>query len=201
MIGQFFIDTVNDPVNNTIVWCTVSENEQNKCEAFSRVVEREKFLFENNYMFVRCKQAFSKEECMTILDQESTAITTMDAGEVFLAGRYHSAIPIMQEIYDNNINYQYAVAVIKDGTLSDVQTLHDLRGKKACFAGVGTLAGWAIPINTVSIYIMALLFPYGVTIFFTFVFFLLLVCLIYTHTHTHTHLFSSYPITSYPLIL
>lgn len=49
---------------------------------------------------------------------------------------------------DNRKSY-YAVAVIKKNTLPGVHTLHDLRGKKACFAGVGTLAGWVIPVYKV----------------------------------------------------
>lgn len=87
---------------------------------------------------------------MSMLDHEQAQITTLDAGEVFIAGRYHSLIPIMQEIYESGVNYQYAVAVIKKGSLPDVQSLYDLRGKKGCFAGVGTLAGWVVPINSVS---------------------------------------------------
>lgn len=136
--------------NNTLTWCTVSEGEQNKCEAFSRAVDREIGSFGINYFSMHCKHAFNKEECMAMLDREIAQITTLDAGEVFIAGRYHSLIPIMQEVYQSGVNYQYAVAVIKKGSLSDVQSLHNLRGKKACFAGVGTLSGWVIPINTVS---------------------------------------------------
>ncbi|KAG5343730.1 TRFM protein, partial [Acromyrmex charruanus] len=85
---------------------------------------------------------------MSMLDREKAQITTLDAGEVFIAGRYHSLVPIMQEIYESGVNYQYAVAVIKKGSLPDVQSLSDLRGKRGCFAGVGTLAGWVIPINS-----------------------------------------------------
>ncbi|XP_011142165.1 melanotransferrin [Harpegnathos saltator] len=145
----FMLHQINgEYYNNTIVWCTVSEAEQNKCEAFSKAVEREKSFFNYDYMIVQCKQAFNKDECMTMLDYENAHITTLDAGEVFTGGRYHSLIPIMQETYENGVKHQYAVAVIKDGSLPDVQYLHDLRGKKACFAGVGTLAGWVIPINT-----------------------------------------------------
>ena len=102
-------------------------------------------------MSIKCKRAFNKEECMTLLDQEKAHLTTLDAGEVFIGGRYHSLVPIMQEIYDGDVNYQYAVAVIKKNNLTDVQRLSDLRGKRACFAGVGTLAGWVTPIYTVSI--------------------------------------------------
>ncbi|XP_032675278.1 melanotransferrin isoform X1 [Odontomachus brunneus] len=137
----------NKQVNTTATWCTTSKSEQDKCEAFSRAVEREKYAF-NKLLLIHCKQAFNKEECITLLEHDEAHITTLDAGEVFLAGRYHSLIPIMQEIYEGDINYQYAVAVIKSDSLLDVQSLHDLRGKKACFAGVGTLASWVIPINT-----------------------------------------------------
>lgn len=49
---------------------------------------------------------------------------------------------------DGSTEY-YAVALIKKNTLSDVYNLGHLKGKKACFAGVGTQAGWNIPVNTV----------------------------------------------------
>lgn len=134
-------------LNNTVTWCTISEAEQNKCNAFARAIDREIAFFEHSYFSLQCKQAFNKEECMTMLDQEKAQITTLDAGEIFIAGRYHSLIPFMQEIYESGVNYQYAVAVLKKGSLPDVQSLHDLRGKKACFAGLGMLAGWVMPIH------------------------------------------------------
>lgn len=75
---------------------------------------------------------------------------SLDAGEVFVAGRYNSLIPIMQEAFDGGFSNYYAVAVVKKDTLSDVTTIRDLRGKKACFSEVGSQAGWTIPIHTVS---------------------------------------------------
>ncbi|OAD60207.1 Melanotransferrin [Eufriesea mexicana] len=128
-------------LDNTVTWCTISEAEQDKCNAFARAVDREIAFFDYNYISVQCKQASNKEECMALLDEEKAQITTLDAGEIFIAGRYHSLIPFMQELYENGEHYQHAVAVIKKGSLSDVQNLHDLRGKKACFAGLGMLAG------------------------------------------------------------
>lgn len=56
-------------------------------------------------------------------------------------------------MYGRNETYQYAVAVVKKGDLPAVRPgegLHGLRGAKACFPRVGTLAGWVIPIYTVS---------------------------------------------------
>ena len=46
-------------------------------------------------------------------------------------------------MYEDNRDYYHAVAVIKRGSLTfedgkPVRTLSDLRGKHACFAGVGT---------------------------------------------------------------
>ena len=137
-------------LNNTAIWCITSEGEQRKCEAFSSAVDREISNFRNYYISIKCLRAFNKEECMALLDKEKAHMTSLDAGDVFVGGRYHSLVPIMQEIYENNVNYQYAVAVIKKNSLSEVQHIRDLRGKKACFAGVGTLAGWVTPIYTVS---------------------------------------------------
>ena len=135
-------------LNHTVTWCTISEPEQDKCNAFAKAVDREIAFFDYSYISLQCKQASNKEECMTMLDREEAQITTLDAGEIFIGGRYHSLIPIMQEIYESGVNYQYTVAVIKKGSLPDVQSLHDLRGKKACFSGLGMLAGWIIPIYT-----------------------------------------------------
>lgn len=87
---------------------------------------------------------------MTLLDEEKVHLTTLDAGEVFVGGRYHSLIPIMQEVYEGGFRNFYAVAVIKKNTLKGVSSLRDLRGTRACFSNVGSLAGWVQPIYMVS---------------------------------------------------
>lgn len=99
-------------------------------------------------------EASDKDECMTWLDEEKVHITTLDAGDVFIGGRYHSLIPIMQEVYEGGLQNYYSVAVIKRDTLQDVTNLRDLRGKRACFSSVGSLAGWVKPIHIVSIRII-----------------------------------------------
>lgn len=73
---------------------------------------------------------------------------SLDAGEVFIAGRYFSLIPIMHETTEGGLSEYFAVAVVKKNTLQDVHSLRDLRNKKACFAYVGSQAGWNIPIYT-----------------------------------------------------
>lgn len=91
---------------------------------------------------------------MEWLDAEKATLTSLDAGEVFVGGRYYSLIPIAQEISEGGFNYQYAVAVVKRRTLNDVHSLRDLRGKRGCFAGVGIMAGWIVPIYTVRILVI-----------------------------------------------
>lgn len=87
---------------------------------------------------------------MELLDDEKVTLTTLDAGEVFVGGRLHSLVPISQEITETGARHYYAVAVVKRDTLQDTRRLSGLRGKKACFAGAGTMAGWVVPIYTVS---------------------------------------------------
>lgn len=138
----------SDNRTEKIVWCTVSNEEQRKCQNFAMAIERDKIRVGYDHFQLNCHQAFNKDECMVLLDEEKVTLTSLDAGEVFVGGRYHSLIPISQEIAEGNINYHYAVAVVRINTLTDVNHLRGLRGKKACFAGVGTMAGWVIPVHT-----------------------------------------------------
>ncbi|RZC33632.1 melanotransferrin, partial [Asbolus verrucosus] len=131
-----------------IIWCTISIQEQHKCNNFAMANERDKIRVGSDYFKIECIQAFNKDECMSLLDEEKATITTLDAGEVFIGGRFNSLVPIAQEVLDDGSRYYYAVAAIKKGTLSHVQSLHDLRGVQACFAGVETFAGWVVPIYT-----------------------------------------------------
>ncbi|KAF2898323.1 hypothetical protein ILUMI_07848 [Ignelater luminosus] len=137
-------------VKEKIIWCTVSVEEQQKCLNFAMAVERDRIRVGYDYFEVECKQAFNKDECMMLLDEEKVSLTSLDAGQVFVGGRYHSLVPIAQQVADGNMKHYYAVAVVKAGAdnMRDVHNIRQLRGKRACFAGVGTMAGWVIPIYT-----------------------------------------------------
>ena len=78
---------------------------------------------------------------MQYLDKSEADVTMLDPGNVFVGGRYHSLLPIMQEVYTNNQAFYFSVAVVKKFTLPEVQTIAQLRGKKACFPGVGIHGG------------------------------------------------------------
>ena len=53
----------------------------------------------------------------------------------------------MKEVYEGRKDYYHSVAVIKKNTLLEVDRLHKLRGAKACFPKVGSLAGWTMPVH------------------------------------------------------
>lgn len=135
-----------------IVLCTTSPQEQSKCKNLAHAVERDKIKIQHEYYQLKCMQATDKEECMTWLDEERVHITTLDAGDVFIGGRYHSLIPIMQEVYEGGFKHYYSVAVVKKDTLQDVRSVKHLRGRRACFSSVGSLAGWVKPIHIVRIF-------------------------------------------------
>jgi ABC-type phosphate/phosphonate transport system substrate-binding protein len=115
----------------------------------NRVQTSQLFLTSKSLEITAGLQASNKDECMSLLDQGEATVTTLDAGQIFIGGRYNSLVPIAQEVLPDNMLDYYAVAVVKKETLPDVRSLFDLRGTRACFAGVETIAGWVVPIYTV----------------------------------------------------
>jgi melanoma-associated antigen p97 len=113
-------------------------------------LERDRNIIDDDYMRLTCVKGYNTDECIEMIDNDKASIMSLDAGEVFIAGRYFSLVPIMQETLDGGLTNYYAVAVVKKGSLPDVYNIRDLRNKKACFAYVGSQAGWNIPIYTVS---------------------------------------------------
>ncbi|XP_026676613.1 melanotransferrin [Diaphorina citri] len=97
--AQFYTST---PVINVdderLIWCTVNQEEQWKCLNLTKAVNENIHVYGKIKFQLECKSAFNKDECMTLLDKEEAHVTTLDAGEVFVGGRYHSLIPIMQEV-------------------------------------------------------------------------------------------------------
>jgi len=133
-----------------MVWCTKSQAEQYKCQNLTVAIERDRALFDEVFLNLTCFMAYSADECIHHIDREKAHITTLDAGDVFTAGRYNSLIPIMQEKLEGGFADYQSVAVIKKGSLPDLNNLRDMRNKKVCFPWVGSLAGWIVPIHTVS---------------------------------------------------
>lgn len=125
----------------TVRWCTVGDEEQEKCYDWSQAVNQDGGFGMN----LSCVMTRSRDECLVKLEEDEADLVTVDAGEVFLGGRYHSLIPIMTERYGTGADARYyAVAVVKRS--SDIRSPEQLRGRRACFPGVGEMAGWVLPI-------------------------------------------------------
>lgn len=134
----------------TLKWCATSDEELWKCGNFSNALIKDRALFDDDFLDLKCVKGYDTDECIKMIDGEKAHIMSLDAGEVFIAGRYFSLIPVLQETLEGGLSNYYAVAVVKKDTLHDVHHISDLKGKKACFAYVGSQAGWNIPIYTVS---------------------------------------------------
>lgn len=150
LAAQFYSSTYDEHKIQKLTWCTTNIEEQWKCGNFTVALERDRSLFEDDFFNLVCKQGFNAEECVQWIDRGEADVTTLDAGEVFNAGRFHSLVPLMQEAFEGGFKNYYAVAVVKKDSIPEVNSLYQLRGRKACFAGVGSQAGWTIPIHMVS---------------------------------------------------
>ncbi|XP_076364560.1 LOW QUALITY PROTEIN: transferrin 2-like [Tachypleus tridentatus] len=139
----FYVHVGGSVEGETISWCTISHVEFQKCEDFANAIR-------NSYEFdveLECKRGEDKNLCMNMIDGGRANLMTLDAGEVYVAGRYHSLVPILSERYGpEKKSGFYAVAVIHAHSM--IKSLEDLRDKKACFTGVGQMAGWIIPMAT-----------------------------------------------------
>lgn len=132
-------------------WCVTSDEEMWKCKNFTNALIRDRALFDDDFLDLQCVKQHDTDACIKMIDAEKAHIMSLDAGEVFIAGRYFSLIPIMQETLEGGLSNYYAVAVVKTNTLPDVHHIRDLKNKKACFPYVGSQAGWNVPIYTVSL--------------------------------------------------
>ncbi|XP_054168696.1 melanotransferrin-like [Oppia nitens] len=134
---------------NRLIFCTISVEEQRKCEHWSEAIRSVTRTSVNAFEYeLDCKMASDKDQCMNWIESLIAHLTVLDPGELFTAGRYHSLVPIMYELYGSTKEKgYYSVAVVKTQSSSYIRDLRDLRGKKACFTGVGHLSGWVIPIS------------------------------------------------------
>ena len=144
---------------NDIMWCCLSQEELEKCLALSRATSedhtKDEFAFGSYFRRIKCKLYSNKDECMRLIDENHVRnpnLISVDAGEVFVGGRYHSLVPILREVYDQGENFYHSVAVIKKGSLLGVQTLADLRGLRACFPKVKV-----VPIEFLNVYYVRLI--------------------------------------------
>ncbi|KAM7379336.1 hypothetical protein PAMP_004898 [Pampus punctatissimus] len=136
-------------LSTAIKWCTVGHAEMEKCDMWSI-----NSMESDGSTAIECESAPTVDECLKKITNEEADAMAVDGGQVYTAGKC-GLVPAMVEQYDAVIcNYTlvvsassyFAVAVVKKG--SGV-TWRNLQGKRSCHTGIGTTAGWNIPMGLI----------------------------------------------------
>ncbi|NWI97587.1 TRFE protein, partial [Pitta sordida] len=130
------------PPKTSIKWCTVSSQEENKCNSLRDHMQEDNFA-------LSCLRKATYLDCIKAISNDEADAISLDGGQVYEAGLApYKLRPIAAEVYEHSegsTTSYYAVAVVKRGTAF---TIDDLKGKTSCHTGLGRSAGWNIPIGT-----------------------------------------------------
>ncbi|KAM9316548.1 melanotransferrin [Gastrophryne carolinensis] len=138
------IDCKLDKLSKSFRWCILSSEELWKCVDMAIA-----FKNQNLNPPIQCVSADNFEQCMKMIEQKEADAVTMDAGNIYTAGKMYGLMPAAAESYSANETSAgyYAVAVVKKNP-SDAFTFHELKGRKSCHPGYMDTAGWNIPTGT-----------------------------------------------------
>ncbi|CAH8605010.1 unnamed protein product [Schistosoma haematobium] len=125
----------------TLGWCVIDEFEMSKCQRMSSAFSAKRIQPE---MF--CLQANSTIDCMKLIKDGYADMVTLEAGDLYIAGKYFDLVPVVSENYGNGPFY-YAVAIVEK--VNPGLLISNWRHRRTCHSGVGKAAGWIIPLNTV----------------------------------------------------
>ncbi|KAF5303807.1 hypothetical protein FQR65_LT18952 [Abscondita terminalis] len=129
------------PPYKTVRFCVTSNDELQKCQAFSRAA----FAREVRPRF-DCVLKDNIEECLKIIRDNGADIITVDGSYADKARKHFNLKPIVSEMYGSMGNSYYAVAVVRKNSL--YKSFADLRGVKSCHTGFGRTAGYNAPLFT-----------------------------------------------------
>ncbi|GAB1603632.1 melanotransferrin-like [Argonauta hians] len=121
-------------------WCVTSIPEKAKCEDMMMSLKAK-----NIYPELDCILADSAIGCMKLIERGVADLVTLDAGDVYTAGRKYNLVPIAAEDYGDMSMSFHVVAVAKK--TESYMTLFNMKQKRACQAGVGRGDGWIIPLG------------------------------------------------------
>ncbi|XP_074859859.1 serotransferrin [Carettochelys insculpta] len=129
-----------------VMWCTISNDEKAKCDAWSTV----------SGGILDCAVAGTTEDCIVKIMKGEADAMALDGGHVYTAG-VCGLVPVMGEYYgDDTTRCQqegtvgetyYTVAVVKKSNRGI--SWNNLRKKKSCHTGVGRTAGWNVPMGLI----------------------------------------------------
>ncbi|XP_055863595.1 melanotransferrin-like isoform X1 [Biomphalaria glabrata] len=143
-VGDDFNDMLTEMNNcpsDVIRWCLISMAEKLKCEDMIMAFKAKELQPEMD-----CLYGGNTTACLEMIWRGDADLISLDAGDVYIAGRRYGLIPIASEDYGDMSMKFKAVAAIKK---TDQQTtLFNLKaGRRSCHPGIGRGDGWVIPLN------------------------------------------------------
>ncbi|XP_044735615.1 transferrin-like isoform X2 [Chrysoperla carnea] len=121
-----------DKCKRNLKWCTVTTEEQDKCEWLSKSMISTGIRPE-----ITCQLGANTIDCFKLISKGRADIISIDSNYGYIARKSYS----LQPIYYHRTNEQsLTLAVIKDKDSDKYQTIQDLKGKNVCVPEYGGLA-------------------------------------------------------------
>uniref|UniRef100_A0A672ITV8 Serotransferrin n=1 Tax=Salarias fasciatus TaxID=181472 RepID=A0A672ITV8_SALFA len=147
-----------------IRWCTISEQEERKCQAMSQA-----FSAASIRPTLSCINGATVEGCVQKLQKKEVDALSMFGSEIYKQSKTIPFKMAASESKDGDIFSYYAVAVVKKAN-SGIN-INNLAGKKSCHTGKGRTAGWNMPLGYLIdqglMSVMGCNIPQGVANFFS----------------------------------
>ncbi|XP_061682019.1 melanotransferrin isoform X2 [Syngnathoides biaculeatus] len=125
----------------SIRWCTISDAEQNKCQAMSQA-----FAQVSIRPTLSCVRGTTVENCVQKLQGNEADALSMFATDIYKLSKSASFKIAGGETKADRTGASYfAVAVVKKANSSI--NINNLQGKRSCHTGKGRTAGWNMPIG------------------------------------------------------
>lgn len=122
-------------------WCVISDYEMQKCENMIMA-----FSAKNLKPDLNCVKGTSVQDCIKRIDNGDADLITLDAADIYTAGKDHNLVPIAAEDYGGyEVNSYYAVAVAR--RRDTFLTLFNLKQRRSCHGAVMSAAGWIVAVD------------------------------------------------------
>ncbi|KAL7062318.1 hypothetical protein AAHC03_01132 [Spirometra sp. Aus1] len=135
------VDKMNECPLPTLRWCVTDYWEMDKCQSM-----RNAFAAQGIKPDLSCILGETTIQCMGFIRDGFVDMMSVEAGDLYVAGRYFDLVPIVNENYGVGPFY-YAVAVVRK--VNPDILISNWKYRRLCQSGVGRASGWIIPLNIV----------------------------------------------------